>query len=97
MGRVDTTARIMGMFVYPHQVEQVMSRFEEIKRWQIEVTNPGGIDEMTLFIETSGFKREEELLHQFREKIKLRPELRILAPGSLPPQIRPIEDKRHWD
>lgn len=97
VGRVDTTARIMGMFVYPHQVEQVMSRFEEIKRWQIEVTNPGGIDEMTLFIETSGFKREEELLHQFREKIKLRPELRVLAPGSLPPQIRPIEDKRHWD
>ena len=90
-------ARIMGMFVYPHQVEQVMSRFEEVKRWQIEVTNPGGIDEMTLFIETSGFKREEELLHQFREKIKLRPELKILAPGSLPPQIRPIEDKRHWD
>ena len=97
VGRVDTTARIMGMFVYPHQVEQVMSRFEEIKRWQIEVTNPGGIDEMTLFIETSGFKRGEELLHQFREKIKLRPELKILAPGSLPPQIRPIEDKRHWD
>ena len=97
VGRVDTTARIMGMFVYPHQVEQVMSRFEEVKRWQIEVTNPGGIDEMTLFIETSGFKREEELLHQFREKIKLRPELKILAPGSLPPQIRPIEDKRHWD
>lgn len=52
VGRVDTTARIMGMFVYPHQVEQVMSRFEEVKRWQIEVTNPGGIDEMTLFIET---------------------------------------------
>ena len=49
------------------------------------------------FVETSGFKREEELLHQFREKIKLRPELRVLAPGSLPPQIRPIEDKRHWD
>ena len=97
VGRVDTTARIMGMFVYPHQVEQVMARFEDIKRWQIEVINPGGIDEMTLFIETSGFKREEELLHQFREKIKLRPELKILAPGSLPPQIRPIEDKRHWD
>ena len=47
--------------------------------------------------ETSNFKREDELLHQFREKIKLRPELRVLAPGSLPPQIRPIEDKRHWD
>ena len=97
VGRVDTTARIKGMFVYPHQVEQVMSRFEEIKRWQIEVTNPGGIDEMTLFVEASGFKREDELLHQFREKIKLRPELKVLTPGSLPPQIRPIEDRRHWD
>ena len=97
MGRVDTTARIKGMFVYPHQVEQVMAKYEEIKRWQIEVTNPGGIDEMVLSIESGGFKREEELLHNFREKIKLRPTLKILAPGTLPPQIRPIEDKRTWD
>ncbi|TVM18901.1 phenylacetate--CoA ligase family protein [Oceanidesulfovibrio indonesiensis] len=97
VGRVDTTARIKGMFVYPHQVEQVMARFEEIKRWQIEVTNPGGIDEMALFVEASNFKREDELLHLFREKIKLRPELKVLAPGTLPPQIRPIEDKRKWD
>ena len=85
------------MFVYPHQVEQVLSNYEEIKRWQIEVTNPGGIDEITLFIETSNFNREDELLHHFREKIKLRPELKILSPGSLPPQIKPIEDKRVWD
>jgi phenylacetate-CoA ligase len=97
VGRVDTTARIKGMFVYPHQVEQVMARFEEVKRWQIEVTNPGGIDEMSLFVEASNFKREDELLHMFREKIKLRPVLKIIEPGSLPPQIRPIEDKRKWD
>ena len=97
VGRVDTTARIMGMFVYPHQVEQVMSRFEEVKRWQIVVTNPDGIDEMTLHIEASEFSREDELLHQFREKIKLRPKLKLLTPGSLPPQIRPIDDKRRWD
>jgi phenylacetate-CoA ligase len=97
VGRVDTTARIKGMFVYPHQVEQVITRFEEIKRWQIEVTNPGGIDEMNLIIEASNFKREEDLLHRFREKIKLRPTLTVLVPGTLPPQIRPIEDKRKWD
>lgn len=97
VGRVDTTARIKGMFVYPHQVEQVLARFEEIKRWQIEVTNPGGIDEMTLYIEVTNFEREGELLHAFRERIKLRPELRLLAPGALPQQIRSIEDKRVWD
>jgi phenylacetate-CoA ligase len=97
VGRVDTTARIKGMFVYPHQVEQVLAHFEEIKRWQIEVTNPGGVDEMTLLIEAGAFKREEELLLLFREKIKLRPELKVLAPGTLPPQVKPIEDKRNWD
>jgi phenylacetate-CoA ligase len=97
VGRVDTTTRIKGMFVYPHQVEQVMARFDEIKRWQIEVTNPGGIDEMVLNVEASDFKREDELLHTFRERIKLRPTLRVLEPGTLPPQIRPIEDKRKWD
>lgn len=97
VGRVDTTARIKGMFVYPHQVEQVMSSFEEVKRWQIEVTNPGGIDEMVLYVEASSFRRDSELLHAFREKIKIRPVLKVLAPGTLPPQIRPIEDKRSWE
>jgi phenylacetate-CoA ligase len=97
VGRVDTTARIKGMFVYPHQVEQVMARFEDVKRWQIEVTNPGGIDEMVLSIEAGQFTQEDELLHLFREKIKLRPVLKVLTPGTLPPQIRPIEDKRTWD
>ncbi len=97
VGRVDTTARIKGMFVYPHQVEQVMTGFEEIKRWQIVVTNEGGIDEMVLHIEASDFRRESDLLHQFREKIKIRPTLKTLEPGTLPPQIRPIEDRRKWD
>jgi len=55
------------------------------------------VDEMILYIEASSFKREDELQHLFRERIKLRPELRILVPGSLPPQIKPIEDKREWD
>ena len=40
---------------------------------------------------------KEELLHMFREKIKIRPALKILTPGTLPPQIRFIEDKRNWD
>lgn len=97
VGRVDTTARIKGMFVYPHQVEQVMASFEEVKRWQIEVTNPGGIDEMTLYVEASQFTREADLLHAFREKIKIRPILKVVPPGTLPPQIKPIEDKRKWD
>ena len=97
VGRVDTTARIKGMFVYPHQVEQLIAGYEEIKRWQIEVTNPGGIDEMTLFLEASSFKREEEIKHEFREKIKIRPIIRILAPGTLPLKIKSIEDKRTWD
>jgi len=97
IGRVDTTARIKGLFVYPHQIEQVVSRFEDIKRWQLEVTNPGGIDEVTLYIEASEFKREDELLHTFREKIKIRPNLKVLAPGALPPQVKAIEDKRKWD
>ncbi|MDR3073807.1 MAG: phenylacetate--CoA ligase family protein, partial [Deltaproteobacteria bacterium] len=50
-----------------------------------------------LYIEASNFKREEDLLHQFRERIKLRPELKVLEPGTLPPQIWLIEDKRVWD
>ena len=52
---------------------------------------------MTLFVEATNFKREEDLLHQLREKIKLRPNLKVLEPVTLPQQIKPIEDRRIWD
>ena len=52
---------------------------------------------MILYVEASNFHQEDELLHLFRERIKLRPELKVLALGTLPPQIKPIEDKREWD
>ncbi len=96
IGRVDTTARIKGLFVYPHQIEQVMANFEEIKRWQLEVTNPGGIDEVTLYVEAVNFKRQDELLHNFREKIKIRPNLKVVPPGTLPADGKQIVDKRSW-
>lgn len=98
LGRVDTTARIKGLFVYPHQVEQLMADFEEVKRWQIEVTNTDGIDEMVLFIEVADtFTREDELLHIFRERIKLRPTVKVVPPNTLVSNLRLIEDKREWD
>lgn len=97
VGRVDTTARIKGLFVYPHQMEQVISEFEEIKRWQLEVINTGGIDEVNLYVEAPEFNRQEELQYRFREKIKIRPDVKVLEPGTLPAQIKEIEDKRNYE
>ena len=80
LGRVDTTARVKGIFVYPYQVEQVIAEFPEIVNWNIEVSVQDGVDEILLSIGVQDeFTRMEELLHVFREKIKIRPTIQVLS------------------
>lgn len=98
VGRVDTTARIKGMFVYPHQVEQVMARFEDIKRWQIEVINPGRHrrDDPLCGSQQLPSGRRAAAPPSANASSCVR-NSRCLPPATLPPQIKPIEDKREWD
>ena len=92
---VQTLADIQALESVPlARRELPASTYEALRRCAVQ---HGQATALSFFLEASNFRREDELLHQFREKIKLRPELKVLAPGTLPPQIRPIEDKRVWD
>jgi phenylacetate-CoA ligase len=100
MGRADQTTKVKGMFVHPSQVNEVARRHPEILRARLVVTHDAERnDVMTLRCETRG--RPDGLsgaiAGSLREVSKLRGEVALVDPGSLPNDGRVIEDLRKYD
>jgi len=102
VGRVGDGVKVRGMFVYPHQADQVVARFPEIARYQVIVTRRGHRDQMTFRLEVEETvenreKLKRELREAIREVMKLRAEVEIVPPGTIPEGARKIEDQRTWE
>ncbi|MCC5966004.1 MAG: AMP-binding protein [Natronohydrobacter sp.] len=96
MGRADQTTKIKGMFVRPEQVAALVARHDEIHRARIVATRSGEKDVMTVRIETRAANPalyEETVL----STLKLRGEVELVPPGSLPNDGLVIEDLRRYD
>jgi phenylacetate-CoA ligase len=99
MGRADQTTKIKGMFVHPSQVAEIVRRFPEIVRARLVVSGEMANDRMTLKVETecSGPDSFQQRVGEaIREVTKLRGEVEVLAPGSLPNDGKVIEDARSY-
>ncbi len=97
VGRVDLTVKVRGQFLYPHQIEAVMAGFQTISRWQVVVENPKDKDKLTLRLLLAGELDQEKFLVEFKEKLKLRPELTIAQnEGELPEGAPPVVDNRTY-
>ncbi|MBM4447255.1 MAG: phenylacetate--CoA ligase [Chloroflexi bacterium] len=51
MGRSGAAVRVRGMFVHPKQTDEAISKFPEVRRYQLVVTRPQHRDEMILMVE----------------------------------------------
>ena len=100
MGRADQTTKVKGMFVHPSQVDQVLKRHPEIVKARLCVEHDEQKnDRMTLACEV---RAESTTLAQaigntIREVTKLRGEVKLVPPGSLPNDGKVIEDLRKFD
>jgi phenylacetate-CoA ligase len=98
MGRADQTTKVRGMFVHPEQVAEIMRRHPAVRRARLVVSGEMANDTMTLRAEVEG--RPEGLLasltDSMRELTKLRGEVQLVAPGSLPNDGKVIEDARSF-
>ena len=99
MGRADQTAKVRGMFVHPSQVAEVVKRFPEIVRARLVVSGEMASDRMTLRVEVAGGADglATRVADAIRDVTKLRGEVELCAPGSLPNDGRVIEDARKYD
>jgi phenylacetate-CoA ligase len=99
LGRADQTTKVRGMFVHPGQVDQVLKRFEGLGRARLVVTGEMANDRMTLNVESpvaSDLVLQGRIAEAVRDVTKLRAEVLLVSPGSLPNDGKVIEDARSY-
>jgi len=96
MGRADQTTKIKGMFVHPSQVAEIVRRFPEVKKARLVVSGEMANDQMCLKVETTEVADglREKIEGAIRDVTKLRGDVQVVRPGSLPNDGRSIEDAR---
>lgn len=98
MGRADQTTKIKGMFVHPSQVAEIARRFPEVKKARLVVSGEMASDAMCLQVEATevGEGLRERIEIAIREVTKLRGDVQVVRPGSLPNDGKVIEDARSY-
>lgn len=89
LGRVDDMIVVRGVNVFPSAIENVMREFTEIEEFRVEVVQRGTLPELKLTLEPgaeygSSKGLEEKVVKRLRESIGLRPQVEMVAQGTLP-------------
>jgi phenylacetate-CoA ligase len=98
LGRADQTTKVRGMFVHPGQVAEIARRFPEVVKARLVVSGEMANDLMTLRVETRGAPDglAGRIGEAVRDVTKLRADVQLVAPGSLPNDGKVIEDARSY-
>ena len=99
MGRADQSCKVRGMFVHAKLVGEIVARHPEVAKARFVITNPDNRDRMLLKVEAA--KGDAALLDAVKQSVttvtKLRGEVEVVAPGSLPNDGIVVEDARTFD
>jgi phenylacetate-CoA ligase len=98
MGRADQTTKVKGMFVHPAQVAEIARRFPQLGKARLVVSGEMANDQMCLQVEASELAEglSEQIEAAVREVTKLRSQVKLVSPGSLPNDGKVIEDARSY-
>jgi phenylacetate-CoA ligase len=98
MGRADQTAKVRGMFVHPEQVAEILRRHPAVRKARLVVSGEMANDAMLLRAEVQepADGLADSLRAVMRELTKLRGEVELVTPGSLPNDGKVIEDARTY-
>jgi phenylacetate-CoA ligase len=98
LGRADQTTKVKGMFVHPEQVAEVAKRYAGLGRVRLVVARAGEQDVMTLRAETSEADADlkAKLAQTLQSVTKLKGEVELVPPGSLPNDGKVIADERTY-
>ncbi|HWI81075.1 phenylacetate--CoA ligase family protein, partial [Ramlibacter sp.] len=96
MGRADQTTKVRGMFVHPGQVADIARRFPEVVRARLVVSGEMASDVMILKVEATVAPQglDARIADAIRDVTKLRGDVELVAPGTLPNDGKVIEDAR---
>lgn len=102
LGRTDQVTKVLGIFIHPWQVDDVMAKFPEVANYQIVVTRKEYRDQMTIYIELKeaiadqfGLKRKVE--REMEEVLKVKGQVEFVQRGGIPDRAKKIDDRRIWE
>ena len=98
LGRADQTTKIRGMFVHPGQVADIARRFPEILKARLVVSGEMANDVMTFQAEAAQPSQglDQRIGEAVRDVTKLRADVQLVQPGTLPNDGKVIEDARSY-
>ncbi len=98
MGRADQATKVRGMFVHPSQVADIARRFPQVQKARLVVSGEMANDQMCLRVEAVEADQNLTPLIEaaVREVTKLRAQVEVVRPGSLPNDGKVIEDARSY-
>lgn len=98
MGRADQRTKIKGMFVDPAQLDRVVKAHPELNKARLEVTLVDNKDRMVLSCESAIINDDlkSTVATTLQAECKLKGEVNLVAPGSLPNDGKVIDDQRDY-
>ena len=98
MGRADQSTKVRAMFVTPKQVGEIVRRHSEVLKARLIVEGEVGNDRMTLKCEVRArpVGLADAVIATIRDVTKLRGEVELADPGTLPNDGKVIEDLRKY-
>ncbi|MEJ8573860.1 phenylacetate--CoA ligase family protein [Microbaculum marinum] len=98
MGRADQRTKVKGMFVDPEQIAEIGRRHPDAGRLRLVVSRDGEQDAMTLRAEAGDREGLAEALKATLQSVtKMKGEVELVEPDSLPNDGKVIEDTRPVD
>lgn len=96
LGRADQTTKIKGLFVYPHQIAEVVGRHPEVGKARLVVERRKNLDHMTLMCEVGA--RGDGLAVAIGESLRaitgLRGDVSLVGADELANDGKVIDDRR---
>jgi phenylacetate-CoA ligase len=88
-GRTDDMVKVRGVALYPSQVDSVLSSVDGLgSEYQVVCLRQGGRDRLTIKVEAARLpldrRLESRVAQAVKARIGVRPEVELLAPGTLP-------------
>jgi phenylacetate-CoA ligase len=98
LGRADQTTKVKGMFVHPEQIAELARRHADVGRLRLVVGRAGEQDTMVLRAEAKAGDAalKTRLGETLQAVTKLKGEVELVAPGSLPNDGKVIADERSY-
>jgi phenylacetate-CoA ligase len=99
LGRADQTTKVRAMFVHASQVQNIVRRHPAILKARLVVSGQMANDVMTLHCEVASaldVAATDAIAASIREVTKLRADVLLVAPGTLPDDGKLIEDARDY-